>query len=205
MLAKPLHKRQHERIPMTTHRKSDSDFNTIKIVFLMLGLSLTHAACGYRVRSSAGKMPSGIQSLGIPTFKNLTGQYKLEQILSSAVLKEFSLRTRIPVNSNSSGVDSVLLGEIRNINATPVTFGTQKVGSQTYGSAFMITVQMSVKLKRLNDSSIIWQNDNFVYREQYLLNANLKDFFSEENPSLDRLARSFAASLAGAILDRPTP
>ena len=127
-------------------------------------------------------MPEGIQSLGIPTFQNLTSQYRIEQIISSAVLKEFSLRTKIPVNSSSAGVDSVLLGEIVNISSTPVTFGTQTVGSQTYGATFMISVQISAKLVRLKDSAVLWQNDNFLYREPYILNANVSDFFSEENP-----------------------
>jgi hypothetical protein len=169
---------------------------------ILLGIAVIFSSCGYHVRSSIGKMPSGIQSLGIPTFQNLTTQYRIEQIISGAVLKEFAARTRIPVNSNSTGVDSVLLGDIRNISSTPVTFGTQPAGSQTFGSAFLITVHISVKLKRLSDSAIVWQNDDFLFRQRYSLNANIKDFFSEENPALDRLARDFAESLASTILTR---
>ncbi|MBN1571247.1 MAG: hypothetical protein JXA73_25650 [Acidobacteria bacterium] len=176
-----------------------------KKMLVLAGIILLSAGCGYRLRSSKGELPHGIQSLGIPTFRNLTTQYKIEQILSGAVLREFALRTQIPVNSSSTGVDSVLEGEIKNVSSTPVTFGTQTIGSQTFGSTFMITVQMSVKMKRLSDSSIIWENDNFTFREQYVLNANIKDFFAEENPALDRLARQFAASLASTVLDRSTP
>jgi hypothetical protein len=187
---------------MTNYPKSGCPSNgRIQRIFL-LGIIVFFGACGYRVRSSIGKMPSGIESLGIPTFRNLTSQYKLEQILSGAILKEFAVRTRIPVNSSSTGVDSVLLGDIRGISSTPVTFGTQPSGSQTFGSAFLVTVQISVKLKRLRDSAIVWQNENFIYRERYSLNANIRDFFSEENPALDRLARDFAASLASTILNR---
>ncbi len=170
--------------------------------FALLGIIVLGGGCGYRVRSSMGKLPQGIQSLGIPTFRNLTSQYKIEQRITSAVLKEFILRTKIPVNSSSSGVDSVLVGEILHVSSTPVTFGTQTVGSQTFGSTFMITVEISVKWMRSSDSSVIWKNDRFIFREQYVLNANVKDFFAEENPALDRLARNFAASLAGTILDR---
>jgi hypothetical protein len=171
----------------------------------LLAISLIFAACGYRVRSSVGKLPSGIQSIGIPTFQNLTDQYKIEQLISSAVLKEFSLRTRTPVKSGNSGVDAVLRGEIRRVSAVPVTFGTQTVGSQTIGSAFLITVEGSVKLVRTKDSQVVWQNERFLFRERYVLNANVRDFFSEDNPALERLARNFAASLAGAILDRTKP
>jgi hypothetical protein len=180
-------------------KKSCYFSQTIRLSLLLCAI-LFCGACGYRVRGSVGKMPDGIESLGIPTFRNLTGQYRIEQIISSAVLKEFSLRTKVPVNSKNSGVDSVLMGEIISISSTPVTFGTQKVGSRTYGATFMISVKISAKLMRLKDSAVLWQNDGFLYREPYVLNANVRDFFSEENPALERLARDFAASLASTVL-----
>ena len=58
---------------------------------------------------------------------------------------------------------------------------------------------------RLRDSILLWRNDDFVYGETYVLNSNVRDFFSEENPALERLARNFAASLASSILNRAKP
>jgi len=169
------------------------------IILLIVG------ACGYRVRTSTGNLPYGMQSLGIPTFRNLTSQYRIEQVISGALLKEFSLRTKARINSSSSGVDAVLLGEINNVNSVPVAFGSQKDGSQTFGSAYLVTVQMAVRLVRVKDSAIIWQDEHLIFRERYVLNHSVRDFFSEENPALERLARSFAASLAGVILGRQAP
>jgi hypothetical protein len=168
-------------------------------------LALSIAGCGYRVRSSVGTLPSEAHSLGIPTFQNITTQYKIEQLISAAVLKEFSTRSRAVVNSSNSGVDLVLKGEIRDISSAPVTFGAQSVGSQTFGSAYLISIQLSVKLLRMRDSAIIWQNDDFVFRERYIVNGDVREFFSEENPALERLARNLAASLASSILNRSTP
>jgi hypothetical protein len=174
-------------------------------VFIAAAILLVGSSCGYRIRSSAGTLPSGLQSLGIPTFRNLTGQYKIEQIISRALLQEFSLRTKARIDSSSSGVDSVLLGEIRGVSSVPVVFGSQATGSQTYGSAYLVTVQLGAKLVRLKDSSVLWQNDDFLFRERYVLNSSVRDFFSEENPALERLARDFAASLASTILERTAP
>jgi hypothetical protein len=174
-------------------------------LFLLLEIALLSCTCGYHAHSAVAKLPFGIESLGIPTFRNLTSQYKIEQQITSAVLKEFTLRTRATVNSSNTDVDSVLLGEIRSVSSVPVTFGTQTVGSQTFGSAFLVTVQLSVKLMRLSDSTILWQNSDFLYIERYVLNADVRDFFSEENPALERLAKNLAASLASTIFDRPTP
>jgi hypothetical protein len=190
---------------MRKHSKRSIAFCCLSNTLLLLAISLIFAACGYRVRSSAGKLPSGIQSIGIPTFQNRTDRNKIEQMISSAVLKEFSLRTRTPINSSNSGVDAVLLGEIQKVSSVPATFGTQTIGSQTFGSAFLITVEGAIKLVRTRDSKILWQNERFLFRERYVLNANVREFFSEDNPALERLARSFASSLAGAILDRTNP
>lgn len=158
------------------------------------------SGCGYRIRSSVGALPTGIQSLGVPTFRNLTAQYKIEQLITSAVLKEFSARTRARIDSSNSGVDAVLLGEVLDVSSSPVTFGDQK-----FGSAFMVTVRISAKLVRKKDSSIIWQKQDFMYRERYVLNSVVRDFFSEENPALGRLSRDFAASLVSAILENRYP
>ena len=167
---------------------------------VLLGMALPLmlcAGCGYQVRSSVRPLPAGVQSLGIPTFTNKSPQYKLEQQLTAAVLREFSTRTRMPVNSASSNVDAVLRGEIQNISSTPVTFGTD-----SFGSAFLISVSISVKLVRTGDGSVLWENPSFLYRERYVLNGKVTDFFSEQGAALDRLARDFAASLASTILNR---
>lgn len=167
------------------------------LLILVQSMGLGFAGCGYHVVGSVQSLPEGIHSLGIPTFKNGTREYKIEQQITAAVLKEFTLRTRVPVNSQSSGVDAVLEGEITNLSSTPVTFG-----SDAFASAFMVTVEMSVKLVRLKDRAVIWQNPGYSFRAQYILNSKVTQFFSEENAAVDRLARDFAASLAASILAR---
>jgi hypothetical protein len=142
-----------------------------------------------------------MQSIGIPTFKNLTQQFRFEQIITGAVLKEFAARTRGSVNSNSSGVDAVLLGEIQNISSSPIGFGTQ----DSFGTTFLVTVQISAKLMRLKDSSILWEDTNYLFRERYVLNSEVSNFFSEENPALERLAREFAAALTSTVLNGLKP
>lgn len=155
--------------------------------------------CGYRVRSSVGSLPEGIQSIGIPAFENLTTEFKVEQILTDAVLHEFNRRTRIRVDPNDSGVDAVLRGRLLSVQSSPVTFD-----SSSLGSAYSVSVDVNVQLVRLKDSKVLWQSKNFTFRERYALNSEVDDFFNEENPALARLARSFAESLVGLILESPS-
>jgi hypothetical protein len=168
-------------------------------------LLLMVCSCGYRLRGSVAGLPEGLESLGIPTFVNQTREYKIEQKITAAVLEEFRMRTRAPVTSSKSGVDAVLLGEIRSVNSIPVAFGTQKVGGQTFGSAFQITLSARIRLLRLSDSVVLWQNDDYVHMERYVLNTKVEDFFDEENPAIERLAKDFSAALASSILDGSKP
>ena len=181
------------------------NYNHFHKLMPLLGILMLCSTCGYKIRGAAAGFPSGIESIGIPTFVNATSQYKIEQLITSAVLEEFRIRTSAPVNSNKSDVDSVLLGEIRDVSSVPVAFGTQKIGNQTFGSAFLVTVRARVRWVRAKDSVVLWHNENFLHRERYILNSNVQDFFSEENPALQRLARDFAGELASSILDRSTP
>lgn len=167
-------------------------------VFLLLSFFALQG-CGYRMRSSVGSLPEGIQSIGIPAFENLTNEFKVEQILTDAVLKEFNRRTRVRVRPDNSGVDAVLRGKVLGIQSVPVTFG-----SRSFGSAYSVSVDVSVELIRLDDSKVLWQSKNFTFRERYALNSEVDDFFNEENPALERLARSFAESLVGLILESPS-
>jgi hypothetical protein len=175
---------------------------TRNILILLWLLSLS-TGCGYKFQSSVKSLPSGLQSLGIPTFKNSTNQYRIEQQITAALLKELSSRTRTPVNSSSTGVDAILTGEILSVSSIPGAFGTQE--STTIGSAFLISVQISAKLIRLKDSAVLYENGNYLFRERYTINSSLQDFFSEENPALERLASDLASSLASTVLEAAKP
>ena len=155
--------------------------------------------CGYRVRGAVGRLPGGAESIGIPTFRNLTGEPEIEQIMTRALLREFAARTSGRVNSSDSDEDLVLLGEVKDLSAVPVTFGAQNFGEQTFSSAFQVTVRIAAKLVRRRDSAVVWENENFVFRERSLLSSDVRNFFAEDNPAFERLARNMAASLAGMV------
>ncbi len=168
----------------------------VRICLLLVVFSLS-PGCGYRVQSSVRSLPAGIGSLGIPTLKNSTSQYRIEQRITGALLREFSARTRAPVNSSTIGVDAVLLGEIRQVFSNPVTYA-----NDAFGSAFVVTVQIAVRIVRTSDSAVLWENSDFLFTERYVLNKEVRNFFSEEGPALDRLSQDFARSLASTILSR---
>ena len=173
----------------------------LKTALALMFVVLLFPGCGYRVRSAVGRLPDGAESIGIPTFRNLTGEPEIEQIMTRALLREFSARTRGRVNSSDLDADLVLLGEVKDVSAVPVTFGAQNSGELTFSSAFQITVRIGAKLVRRHDSAVIWENEDFVFRERSLLSSDVRNFFAEDNPAFERLARNLAASLAGVVFN----
>jgi outer membrane lipopolysaccharide assembly protein LptE/RlpB len=169
----------------------------VLIPALLVGTLLLVSSCGYHLAGAVKPLPDGMKSLGIPTFSNTTQSYRLEQILTRAVLMEFTSRTRARVTSSASDADAILYGEVRSVSSNPVSFGLD-----TFGSAFLVTVQASLRLVRRRDGKVLWENGDFSFRERYVLDPSVTEFFSEQNPALERLAQDLAASLASTILNQ---
>ena len=170
---------------------------TLKVILILAAMLLP--GCGYRVRGAVGQLPGGAESISIPTFRNLTGEPEIEQILTRALLREFAARTRGRVDSGGVDADLVLVGEVKDVFAVPVIFGLQDSGERTFSSASQVTVRIGAKLVRRHDSAVVWENDDLVFRERHLLNADVRDFFAGDNPAFERLARNFASALAGVV------
>lgn len=180
-------------------RSDNGAFTALWAAFALIAASQI-AGCGYRLRSAVVPLPGGLQSLAIPTFTNETQAYKLEQKITRAVVSEFMNRTRARITSVPGDAEAVLYGEIRSLSSNPVTFG-----QDTFGSAFLVTVLASAKLVRRSDGKVLWENADLLFRERYVLNPRVTEFFSEQNPALERLARDLAGALAAAILGQQVP
>lgn len=165
---------------------------------LVLGtIAWVLTGCGYRVATRGGALPSEIQSVGIPTLINRTPQHAIEQRLTQALIREFTERTKLSVSSSSHNVDALLEGEIIGVGAAPVGFSKEK-----FGAIYLITISLKVKLNNLKNNKVIFQNDNFVFRDEYVINPNATQFFSEENLSIERMAKDFAASLLASVFEK---
>ncbi len=164
-------------------------------LIVIVGMGITH--CGYRVAGGgSGRSLTSVKSIGIPVFKNLVPQQAVELRLTQALIREFSERSKLSVSSNSTNVDALLEGEITGLNAAPVGFSKEK-----FGSTYLVTLTLRIKMTNLKTDKLIFQNDNFVFRDEYIVNPNVSQFFSEENVSLDRMAKDFASSVVASVFE----
>jgi hypothetical protein len=66
------------------------------------------------------------------------------------------------------------------------------------------TLQVQVGMKvTLTDKAgkVLYDNPNYVFREQYQESSSLSSFFQEESPALQRLSRDFARTLVSDVLE----
>ncbi|HEY3130217.1 MAG TPA: LPS assembly lipoprotein LptE [Acidobacteriota bacterium] len=161
---------------------------------LAIVFSITLVSCGYHVNAPAPSIAK-IHTLAVPTLKNSTAVFQVEQRLTRALIEEFSRRSSSRVVSTETGADAVMRGEITYISASPVIIGTT-----SFGTTFLVTLNAKVSLVDLNTKKMLFRNDNYVFREEYVINRDVKQFFSELNPALDRMARDFARSVAASVM-----
>ncbi|HXE90368.1 MAG TPA: LptE family protein [Terriglobales bacterium] len=155
------------------------------------------SGCGYHTAGSASRLPSSVQTIAIPAFTNQTQTYRIEQQMTAAVVREFLTRTRYHiVNEAGDAADAVLHGVVLSTEAAPLTYDSQTGRA----SSALVTVKMRVSLTG-RDGTVLWENRDYTFREQYQVSREVSSFFEEESPAVERLSRDFARTLVSNILE----
>jgi len=169
-----------------------------RLLGLVLGLPLAIAAgCGYHSLGAATHLPPEVHTLAVPEFQTRTEAYHTETVMTDAVIREFAARTRFRVTPVDHGdADAVLHGTILNQVVAPLTYNS----STQQSTSFLITLVVSVTLTG-KDGRVLYENKNYVYRQQYQSTANLPTFFEENPAAVQRLSREFARALVADVLE----
>jgi outer membrane lipopolysaccharide assembly protein LptE/RlpB len=168
-------------------------FALIPLVAVVMGFS----GCGYHMLGAATHLPPDLKTLSVPLFATRTEAYHTETVMTDAVIREFAARTRFRVTPvESPDADAVLHGTILKEAVAPLTYNA----STQQSSSFLITIQASVTLSG-RDGKILYQNNNYVYREQYQSTTDLATFIQEDPAAVERLSRAFARQLVADVLE----
>lgn len=153
--------------------------------------------CGYHVAGRSSALPKTVHVIAIPALENKTTSYRLEQKLTAATVHEFLAKTSYRVVSNPADGDAVLRGKVLSLEAVPLLFDTATGRATT----MLVTVKCEVTLTERATEKVLYHTDNFVLRNEYEISTDLKSFFEEQDPALDRLAQDFAVRLVAAIVE----
>lgn len=166
-------------------------------VALAVLLSAFGAGCGYHTAGHAVTIPDNVRTIAIPAFVNQTQTFKIEQMLTAAVVREFVTRTHYHViNQVNDDADATLHGAVTSTYTTPMTYDSQT------GRAASVLVVISMKVSLLDkQGKVLYQNAAYLFREQYEVPRDPNSFFEEDSPAFQRLSRDFAQTLVSNILE----
>jgi outer membrane lipopolysaccharide assembly protein LptE/RlpB len=173
-----------------------------RLILLLLAVPLAAlvgalSGCGYHTLSAATHLPPGIRTLSVPQFTSKTEAYHTETVMTNAVIREFVARTPFRVTPDASpDADAVLRGTILKEVVSPLTYNA----STQESSSFLLTIVASVTLTG-RDGRILYENKNYVFREQYESTTDLPTFIEEKPAAVQRLSQAFARQLVGDVLE----
>src|SRR5580658_5134603 len=153
--------------------------------------------CGYHTAGHAVQLPENVKTIAVPAFKNETLTYRIEQMLTASVVREFTTRTHYRIlNDPSEDADATLIGTVLSTTASPLTYDTAT------GRAASVLVVVSMKVTLTDRAGkVLYQNPAYLFREQYEVSQDLSSFFEEDSPAFRRLSQDFARTLVSNILE----
>jgi outer membrane lipopolysaccharide assembly protein LptE/RlpB len=155
------------------------------------------AGCGYHVAGTGDALPKTIHTIAVPAFANVTTQYKVSDLLGTAVTRELISRTRYKIVADSKDADATLAGAVVNFVSYPTIF--DPVAGRATGMQAIVTVNVTLRDKA---GVVLYTRPNFEVHERYEISIDPKNYFDESEPAMQRLAQDVARSVVSAVLEK---
>ncbi len=172
--------------------------NIKSLFFLPLLLGVSGFTECYKAVTNSG-LPPDIKTIAVPAFQfEVAGaRYRVETRFTEAVTKEIIKRGRgLKVQGAREGADAVVEGTIRNFYFTGVL-----LDRDGRARVYEVTIVAAVTIRDLKENKILYDNQNFIFRDSFEFSADPRSFFNEEDPAVERMSRVFAESVVSTIIN----
>jgi hypothetical protein len=152
----------------------------------------------YKPVTNSG-LPKRIKTIAVPAFKfEAKGlRYRIDSRFTEAVTKEVIRRGHgLKVQGAVEGADAVIEGNIRDFSFSGVL-----LDREGRARVYEVTVVSAVTVRDLADNKILYDNQNFIFRDSFEFSEDPRSFFNEEDPAVERMARAFAESVVSTIVN----
>lgn len=167
----------------------------------MLGLALTLVSVSGFTECykpvTKDQLPKRLHTIAVPAFQNNAVRYRIETRFTEAVIKELIHRGRgIRVQGDPKGADAVIDGVIKSFS-----FAGVLLDNQGRARIFEVTVIAAVTVRDQIENKVIYDNQNYIFRGEFEFSSDPRSFFNEEDPAVQRIARSFAESVVSTLVN----
>lgn len=145
------------------------------------------------------QLPKHIKTVAVPAFQlgPEALRFKLDHRFTKAVMEELIRRGHgLRVQSDRDGADAVIDGVVK-------SFGFSGVLLDDKGRArvFEVTITAAVTVRDQHENRVLYDNQNFVFRGEFEFANDPRNFFNEEDPAVQRMARTFAESIVSTLIN----
>lgn len=141
------------------------------------------------------QLPTRIKTVAVPAFQNNALRYKIESRFTEAVVNELIHRGRgLRVQGEREGADAVIEGVIKSFS-----YGGVLLDDRGRARIFEVTIEAAVTVRDQTENRVLYDNQNFVFRGEYEFANDPRNFFNEEDPAVQRMARNFAESIVSTL------
>jgi hypothetical protein len=141
------------------------------------------------------QLPAHIKTVAVPAFENQALRYKIGSRFADAVINELIRRGRgLRVQGEREGADAVVEGVIKSF-----TYAGVLLDDRGRARVFEVTIQAAVTVRDQTENRVLYDNQNFVFRGEYEFANDPRNFFNEEDPAVQRMARNFAESIVSTL------
>lgn len=144
-------------------------------------------------------LPKNIKKVAVPAFQFEArgARYRVESRFTEAVTKEIIKRGRgLQVQGTRDGADAAIEGTIRDFSFSGVL-----LDREGRARVYEVTVVAAVTIRDLKANKILYDNQNFVFRDSFEFSEDPRSFFNEEDPAVERISRAFAESVVSTIVN----
>ena len=168
------------------------------LVIFSIFLFVTGFTECYKPVTNSG-LPKNIKTVAVPAFQFEArgARYRVESRFTEAVTREIIRRGNgLKVQGTTSGADAVIEGTIRDFSFSGVL-----LDREGRARVYEVTIVSAVTIRDLDDNRILYDNQNFIYRDSFEFSQDPRSFFNEEDPAVERMARAFAESVVSTIVN----
>jgi hypothetical protein len=173
--------------------KSIRLFAVFALFFLVSGFT----DC-YKPVTNTG-LPKRVKTVAVPPFQFEARalRYRLESRFTDSVVREVIKRGQgLRVQGTREGADAVIEGSLRDFSFSGVLL--DRTGR---ARVYEVTIVGTVTVRDTQENKILYDNQNFIFRDSFEFSDDPRTFFNEEDPAVERIARAFAESVVSAIVN----
>ena len=173
--------------------------NFVRISFIILTfLAVSGFTECYKPVTNSG-LPKNIRKIAVPAFQTEARglRYRVGSRFTEAVSREIIRRGNgLKVQGSTEGADAVVEGTIRDFSFSGVL-----LDREGRARVYEITIISAVTIRDLREDKILYDNQNFIFRDSFEFSSDPRSFFNEEDPAVERIARAFSESVVSAIVN----